>query len=82
MGKIVLILILVFVVAYALRRALGARSREDEADNPAPRGARQSAPERMLSCQHCKALTPMSAGVVRGGRFYCTDAHARLAQDA
>ena len=81
MGKIVLILILIFVIAYALRRALGARSSDSnarESNQAAAPGTR----ERMLACQHCNALTPMSAGVVRGGRFYCGDAHAKKAQDA
>lgn len=81
MGKIVLILILFFVIAYAIRRALGARSRDDDADTPPKTGTRGAA-ERMLACQHCGAMTPMSAGVVRGGRFYCTEAHAKKAQDA
>ncbi len=82
MGKLVLILILVFVIAYAVRRALGARSREDDSGSSGQRGGTQpSSPERMLACQHCNAMTPLSAGVVRGGRFYCTQAHAKKAQD-
>ncbi|MFC3148960.1 PP0621 family protein [Piscinibacterium candidicorallinum] len=81
MGKIVLILILFFVIAYAIRRALSARNRDDDADVP-PKTVARGTSERMLACQHCGAMTPMSAGVVRGGRFYCTEAHANKAQDA
>ena len=81
MGKIVLILILIFVIAYALRRALGARGGDGETRDEG-KAKSPGTPERMLACQHCNALTPLSAGVVRGGRFYCGDAHAKKAQDA
>jgi uncharacterized protein len=74
----ILILILVVIGIWWLRRALGnfnsgrATRRRDKA------AAKGQAPERMLACRHCGVHVPESEGVRQGADFYCCEEHRRL----
>jgi uncharacterized protein len=70
MGKL-LVLVLVVLVAYALVKALAAKSR---APGPAPG---QQAGERMVPCSQCGINLPESEALAAGGRYFCCDEHRR-----
>ncbi len=75
-----LILVLVFIVVWWIRRALS----RPQGDGGASRGrgwgwkSRSADPERMLECDHCGLHIPESEGVREGDAFFCSEEHRRL----
>ncbi|MBW7903583.1 MAG: hypothetical protein H3C26_19110 [Rhodocyclaceae bacterium] len=73
MGKLILLIILGFAVWWMWRKLRSA-------DEPV-RSTPERAPESMVGCALCGVNQPKSECVERDGRFYCCDAHRRLAED-
>ena len=78
MGRLILIVVVVFVVIWLLRRAIaGPRSR-----GGGPRAG--EAPEAtgelkgdLVSCAHCGVNLPKAEARSAGGRYYCSEEHWR-----
>jgi uncharacterized protein len=76
-----LITLLVLVVGWTLwkksRAAAGQRADEPRRDEPA-RGRRRAARvEAMVACVRCGVHVPESESVLRDGRRFCSETHAR-----
>jgi uncharacterized protein len=69
--KIIIIMIGVSVLLLALRRWLGGRNRDTEAQHA-------NAVQSMVQCAHCGMYTPESQAISEGTHYYCNDAHRRL----
>jgi uncharacterized protein len=72
MGRLLLILAIVFAVLWLLRRALA---------GPRKSGAAGQAPGApggdLVSCAHCGVNLPKSEARSAGGRHYCSEEHWR-----
>ncbi len=75
MGKILFLLVLGVVVWWALRTLWRARNGGRRDDT---RDAKPAAPEDMVRCVHCGVHLPRSEGLLRDGRLFCSEEHARL----
>ena len=74
MGKLLILIMLVVVGAWLVRRALrGVQA--PPADGNAERGA---AREELVRCVHCGLLLPRSEARESAGAIYCSEEHARL----
>jgi uncharacterized protein len=71
MGKIILMLVLLFAALLVLRLVNVARTGAVKRTPPDTREA-----ERMLACAHCGAMVPGSQAVMAQGRPYCSSEHA------
>jgi uncharacterized protein len=71
MGRLILIVLVVLLVLWLLRRALAAGKRAD------PPGDGGRAPE-LVSCAQCGVNLPRSEARSAGGRHYCSEEHWRL----
>ncbi|MEW5862952.1 MAG: PP0621 family protein [Pseudomonadota bacterium] len=71
MGRLILILLVVVLVAWLLRRALAGRGAAD-ADAGAPSGV------PLVRCAHCGVNLPKTEARSAGGRHYCSEEHWRL----
>ena len=71
MGKLLVLILLVMVALWLVRRAL----RE-----PAAPSGRQSAAARdeLVRCAHCGLLLPRAEARQSTGAIYCSEEHARL----
>ena len=77
MGKILLLVLLLFV-AYALWR--GAKAKRARPD-PGAGAARQSSPahvERMVRCERCGVHLPLGEAYLVADRHYCSAEHAGI----
>ncbi len=70
MGRLILIVLVVLLVLWLLRRALAAGKRQDA---PSESGA----PD-LVSCAHCGVNLPRSEARSAGGRHFCSEEHWRL----
>ena len=76
MGRFVIIVLLVVVGIWLLRRALlrgGWRKPSQSAEAPPPAKAGE-----LVSCAHCGTHLPLAEARAVGDRLYCSDEHARL----
>ena len=71
MGRLILIVLIVLLVLWLLRRALSAGRRQDAPE------AGAGAPE-LVRCAHCGVNLPRSEARSAGGRHYCSEEHWRL----
>jgi uncharacterized protein len=69
--RFLLLVILVVVAIWAIRRALRAVNREETAARPA-------APGDLVSCARCGLHLPRGEAREAQGGLYCSDEHARL----
>lgn len=76
MRAILIFLFFLLGIRWLWRKLGGAASKRDE---PASRRAEISA-EKVFPCAHCGVHVPESEGVRANGRFYCSEAHRRLAE--
>ena len=72
MGRLVVLVLLVVIAVWLVRRAL--RGPGGDAD---PR-ARAEAAAQLVRCAHCGMHLPRSEACEAGGLLYCSDEHARL----
>jgi len=75
MGRILFFVLLGvgLYVGYRIWRGGQKRSAEMRAPKPSAGG------EAMVSCSHCGLNVPRSEALAEGDRWYCSDAHRRLA---
>ena len=72
MGRLVVLVLLVVVAVWLVRRAL--RGPGDQADLR----KRAEAAGELVRCAHCGVHLPRAAARAAGGQLYCSDEHARL----
>ena len=76
MGRLLILVLLVAVVAWMIMSRRRPRAQDSEAKRAKPP---QDEPAPMLACAHCGVHLPQSDAVIdAGGKPYCTEAH-RLA---
>jgi uncharacterized protein len=68
--RILLLIVLVAVAIWAVRRAVRAGGREERAAPPAP--------GELVSCARCGLHLPRTEAREVAGRLFCSDEHARL----
>ena len=74
MGKLLILILLVVVGVWLVRRALGNAARKDSpADTPPARAS-----EELVRCAHCGLLLPRGEARQAAGAIYCSEEHARL----
>ena len=71
MGKLIVLVLLVVVAVWLLRRALRSGPRPEVDSKPAVHGD-------LVSCAHCGVHLPRSEARTAGERLYCSEEHARL----
>lgn len=76
MGRILffVLLALLAVVVYKTLKRRGLNNQSKDGQLP-----RDDRPLAIQPCRHCGAYTPIEAGVMLEGRFYCSRDHARAA---
>ena len=72
MGRILLLIVLVFVVIWLVRGLLVTRKRAEPPQAP----GRLSGD--LIHCAHCGMLLPRAESRSTGGRDYCSEEHGRL----
>jgi uncharacterized protein len=75
MGRLLVLVVLIVIAAWLLRRALRRHehSVDPRADAPAAKPA-----EELVRCARCGLLLPRGEARLAAGRAYCTEEHARL----
>jgi uncharacterized protein len=74
MGKLLVLIMLIVVAAWLVRRAL--RRMNAPADKPTAAGS--AAPDELVRCVHCGLLLPRTEARESAGAIYCSEEHARL----
>jgi uncharacterized protein len=69
MGRLIVIVVVVFALLWLLRRAL-ARPRSPDAPPGEPKGD-------LVSCAHCRVNLPKAEARSADGRHYCSEEHWR-----
>lgn len=81
MGK-VLFWIIVIIGGLLAARILARYNERSQLDARQPKQVKQtqssSTPESMVRCEHCGIHLPRSEAVLRNGRIWCSQEHARL----
>jgi len=74
MGKLLILILLIVVAAWLVRRAL--RRMNAGADRPTAAGS--AAGDELVRCVHCGLLLPRTEARESAGAMYCSEEHARL----
>jgi uncharacterized protein len=69
MGRLLVLVVLVVLAVWLIRRALRAPTRGTDASTKT---------EELVRCAHCGVLLPREEARLNGGALYCTEEHARL----
>ena len=77
MGRMIVLVLLVLVAVWAIRRAL---SRHSKADTPPPDADKVVG--ELVRCAHCGVHLPRGEAREAGGLPYCGEEHARLGPGA
>jgi uncharacterized protein len=72
MGRLIVLVALVVIAVWLVRRALRAPDGESDARQ------RAAAAGELVRCAHCGVHLPRSEAREAGGLAYCSDEHARL----
>jgi uncharacterized protein len=72
MGRLIVIVVVVFALLWLLRRALAAPPKGD-----APPQAPGEGKGDLVSCAHCGVNLPKAEARSAGGRHYCSEEHWR-----
>jgi uncharacterized protein len=75
MGRFLLLVVLVVVAIWLVRRALARPQPGPQAGTPASAGQAQG---NLVKCAHCGTHLPLAEARAVGDRLYCSDEHARL----
>ena len=79
MGRLLVLVVLVVLAVWLIRRALRASARNPDASSPAGNSdSPNSKSDELVRCAHCGVLLPRAEARLSGGVLYCTEAHARL----
>jgi uncharacterized protein len=68
--RVIAIFLIVWLVIYMVKRALGNRQIEREEKKP-----QQQASEKVVRCARCGLHVPQSQALRDGDRFYCSPEH-------
>lgn len=71
MGRLVVLVLLVVVAVWLIRRALAAAQKTDIEKKPPVQGD-------LVRCAHCGVHLPRSEARMAAEELYCSDEHARL----
>jgi len=71
MGKLLVLILLVVIAVYLVRRALSRAARSSEAPVAKPN-------EELVRCAQCGVLLPRGEARMAAGTLYCSEEHARL----
>ena len=74
MGKLLVLILLVVLGVWLVKRALRNAARADEGGQPPA----TQASEELVRCAHCGLLLPRGEARQAGGAIYCGEEHARL----
>jgi len=72
MGRLLVLVLLVVLAVWLIRRALRAPARDNKDDNAVKRA------DELVRCAHCGVLLPRAEARAAAGALYCTEEHARL----
>jgi uncharacterized protein len=72
MGRLVVLVVLIVLAVWLVRRAWGASARSKLGRKPGP------AQQDLVSCARCGMHLPRAEAREAGGRLYCGEEHARL----
>jgi uncharacterized protein len=72
MGRILLLLVALFILIWLVRSALAARKRGGAPQAPGPEQG------ELVRCAHCGVHLPRAESRSAGGRNYCSEEHWRL----
>ena len=75
MGRFLLLVVLVVVAIWVVRRALLRLKRGPQSGAPPREGQTRGA---LVKCAHCGTHLPLAEARAVGDRVYCSDEHARL----
>jgi uncharacterized protein len=75
MGRLFVLLVLVLIGVWLVRRAL---ARADGPPEPPARPRSVAEPQDLVGCAQCGMLLPRGEARTSGGAAYCSDEHARL----
>ena len=75
MGRLLVLILLIVVAVWLVRRALHRIQQKESAQgsNPASK-----VPDELVRCAHCGVHLPRAEARQAAGRAYCTEEHARL----
>ena len=71
MGRLLVLIALVLVAAWLIRRALRRAATHDAPESSAVR-------DELVRCAHCGLLLPRAEARESAGALYCSEEHARL----
>ena len=74
MGKLLVLIMLIVVAAWLVRRAL----RRMNAPGADPKAKASATPDELVRCVHCGLLLPRTEARESAGAMYCSEEHARL----
>ena len=72
MGRLIVLILLVVLAVWAIRRALRGPRSADPLQKPGP------AQQDLVSCARCGVHLPRAEAREAGGRLFCGEEHARL----
>jgi uncharacterized protein len=75
MGRFLLLVVLIVVAVWLVRRALVRLKQGQQGGMPAAGGKTQG---DLVKCAHCGTHLPLAEARAVGDRVYCSDEHARL----
>ena len=80
MGRLLVLVVLVVLAVWLIRRALRASTRTPGASSPGGNADSSSSneSEELVRCANCGVLLPRAEARLAGGALYCTEEHARL----
>jgi uncharacterized protein len=79
MGRLLVLVVLVVLAVWLIRRAWRASARNPDASSPAGNAdSSNHKSEELVRCANCGVLLPRAEARLAGGALYCTEEHARL----
>ena len=72
MGRLLVLIVLVVLAVWLVRRALRGPKQDIQVKPPA------EVPGELVSCAHCGVHLPRSEARMQEGAVYCSEEHARL----
>lgn len=75
MGRLLLLVVVIVVAIWVIRRALVRLKQGEAGAVPAREGQTQG---DLVKCAHCGTHLPLAEARAVGDRVYCSDEHARL----
>jgi uncharacterized protein len=80
MGRLIVLVLIVVLVLWLLRRAAGPREsrRDTSAGRSRSEASRDASGGQLVRCAHCGMYLPDAEAKRAAGLAYCTEDHARL----